>query len=345
MAVEQFAVVVSGLLLSVALTGVVRVYALRAGLLDAPNSRSSHLVPTPRAGGIAIAAVVCLGLVGLAALGRFDASTAVAIVPAGLAVATAGFVDDRRGLSPGIRFAIHLGAAVLYLVIVGGPPPLGIGWLDSLPWLASVVTLLGLVWLLNLFNFMDGIDGIAGAELASVSFGLALVAHLSGGAREPQLLGLLLGSAGLGFLAWNWPPARIFMGDVGSGFAGLVLGMLALQTLRDCDVTVWVPVILLGLFMTDATLTLLRRALSGERLYDAHRTHAYQWLSRRWGSHRRVALWLVGINLLWLLPLALLAQRFPQRSWLIAVIAYIPLVGLVCWAGAGRPEGNIEHVA
>ncbi|MEO8313270.1 MAG: glycosyltransferase family 4 protein [Pseudomonadota bacterium] len=345
MAVEQFVVAGLALLLSVALTGVVRVYALRAGLLDAPNLRSSHLEPTPRGGGIAIAAVVCLGLAGLAAFNRFDARTVVAIVPAGLAVAIAGFVDDRRGLSPGIRFAIHLGAAILYLVTVSGPPTLGIRWLDSLPWLAFVVTLLGLVWLLNLFNFMDGIDGIAGSELASVSFGLALVACLSGGAREPQLLGLLLGSAGIGFLAWNWPPARIFMGDVGSGFAGMVLGMLALQTMRDCDVTAWVPLILLGVFTADATLTLLRRALRGERLYDAHRTHAYQWMSRRWGSHRRVVLGQIAINMLWLLPLALLAQRFPRLSWLIAIIAYMPLVGIGCWAGAGRAERSNGQVA
>ena len=323
---------------SFALTGVARRQALRARLIDIPNARRSHAVPTPRGGGIAIVIVVCAGLAILAAFGRVSAAAALAVVPATLAVAIAGIVDDRRGLSARVRLAVHFAAAALYLGTVGGPPELGVAWLDGLPWLAFAVTLLGLVWLLNLFNFMDGTDGIAGTEQACVSFGLALVAQQSGGPLANQLFAVLLGAAGIGFLGWNWPPAKIFMGDVGSGFVGLALGVLALQTMRDCGMAIWVPLILLASFTTDATVTLLRRVLRGEKWHAAHRTHAYQWLSRRWGSHLKVVLALLACNLLWLLPLALLAQRFPQHGWVIAAVAHVPLIALAWLAGAGRRE-------
>ncbi|MEP7311060.1 MAG: glycosyltransferase family 4 protein [Pseudomonadota bacterium] len=338
MFVDSLAVGVIAWLVSFALTGVVQRQALRARLLDIPNARSSHALPTPRGGGIAIAIVVCAGLAILAALGRVTSTTVLAIVPATLAVAIAGLVDDRRGLSARIRLVIHFAAAALYIGTIGGPPALGIAWLDGLPWLPSAVTLLGLVWLLNLFNFMDGIDGIAGAELVFVSFALALVTQLSSGPPASPLFAVLLGAAGAGFLGWNWPPAKIFMGDVGSGFVGLALGALSLQTMQECGIAMWVPLILLASFTTDATVTLLRRVVRGETWHAAHRTHAYQWLSRRWGSHRKVVLALLASNLLWLLPLALLALRFPRHGGSIAALAHLPLVVLACWSGAGRRE-------
>ena len=338
MPIEPFIVGGIALIASFALTGVARRQALRTRLIDIPNARSSHAVPTPRGGGIAIVIVVCAGLAILAALGRVSAATVLAVVPATLAVAIAGIVDDRRGLPARVRLAVHFAAAALYLGTVGGPPELGIAWLDGLPWLAFGVAMLGLVWLLNLFNFMDGIDGIAGTELACVSFSLALVAQLSGGSPANQSFAVLLGAAGIGFLGWNWPPAKIFMGDVGSGFVGLALGVLALQTMRDCGMAIWVPLILLASFTTDASVTLLRRVLRGEKWHAAHRTHAYQWLSRRWGSHLKVVLALLAGNLIWLLPLALLAQRFPQHGWMIAAVAYLPLIALAWLAGAGRRE-------
>jgi len=271
-------------------------------------------------------------------MGRVGGTLAFAIVPAALAVACVGFIDDRSGVPARTRFLVHLGASLHYVAAAGGPPVLGIFWLDAIPWLEFLLTVLSLVWLLNLFNFMDGIDGVAGAQLAFVSFGLAFVAFTSGKGHESFLFATVLGSAALGFLAWNWPPAKIFMGDVGSGFAGVVVGMLALETIRECGITIWVPAILLGVFVTDATYTLLSRVLRGEKWYTPHRTHAYQWLSRRWGGHRPVLLAVLSINFIWLLPLAVVAQRFPRNGWLVTIAAYVPLIVLAVWAGAGRPE-------
>jgi Fuc2NAc and GlcNAc transferase len=331
----QLLVGVTALIAVAALTGVVRFYALQSNLLDIPNHRSSHVVPTPRGGGLAIVVVFCTGIVVLASLELIPLGKLVAMLPPALLVAFTGFLDDRRGLAPSARLMVHLGAAAAYLALSGGAPVLGISWIDKWPWLSFVLVLLGLVWLLNLFNFMDGIDGIAGVELVYVSFAIATVSWRSGTHGSVLLTGILLGSAGLGFLLWNWPPAKIFMGDVGSGFSGLALGMLALAAVRECGITVWVIAILLGVFITDATLTLLRRALSGEKVYDAHRTHAYQRLSRRWGSHSKVVMASLIVNLFWLLPLGLLAQSFPTISAWIAGIAFVPLVCLIYWARAG----------
>jgi Fuc2NAc and GlcNAc transferase len=331
-------VVLTALAATDVLTRMMRRYAIKSQLLDIPNSRSSHATPTPRGGGMAVVVVVSVGLAWLGVLGWIEWNFVVAALPAGLAIAAVGFLDDQRGVSAGLRLGVHLVASGYFVAVSGGAPELGIPWIDSLPALASAIELLGLVWLLNLFNFMDGIDGIAGLELAFASLGLALIVHLSG--DDGLLFAVLLGAAGLGFLPSNWPPARIFMGDVGSGFAGIALGMLAIATVRDVAVTIWVPLILLGAFVTDATLTLLRRALRGEKWYTAHRTHAYQWLSRRWGGHRPVLFAVLAINFLWLLPLALMAQRFPQDSWLMAVAAYTPLILLAYCAGAGRAERN-----
>jgi Fuc2NAc and GlcNAc transferase len=148
----------------------------------------------------------------------------------------------------------------------------------------------------------------------------------------------LCSAAAAGFLLWNWPPAKIFMGDVGSGYLGYVLAILALAaTIRD-PVAVWVWLILGGAFFVDATVTLARRTIRGDRLYEAHRSHAYQWLARRWGSHLPVTVTLLALNLLWLFPAAWLAERYPALALWILIAAYLPLIVLALVAGAGRPE-------
>jgi Fuc2NAc and GlcNAc transferase len=319
---------------SIVLTLAMCRFALSRGLLDVPNQRSSHKVPTPRGGGAAIVISAMSGFVLLFAMRRIDFALFAALT-GGLAVAAVGFVDDRHPLPALTRLGAHAAAALWGLGWLGGLPALPFGG-HAVPLGAfgTVVGVLGIVWVLNLFNFMDGIDGIAGCEATFVAWCGGL---LTGGASVGAAA-LVLGAACLGFLRWNWPPARIFMGDVGSGYLGYVLAVLALAATRNNPVAIWVWLILGGVFFVDATVTLLRRLRRGERVYQAHRAHAYQWLARRWGSHLRVTLVVLLVDIVWLLPCAGFAILHPQYAALIVVVALVPLVGLALTAGAGRSE-------
>jgi Fuc2NAc and GlcNAc transferase len=262
-----------------------------------------------------------------------------ALAGGGLAVAVVGFVDDRHTLPARMRLAVHVCAAVWCLAWLGGLPPLQIGeHMVHLGWTGYVLGTLAIVWALNLFNFMDGIDGIAASEAIFVSGAGAVLGSVSGGADGVVLASTLVGAACAGFLVWNWPPAKIFMGDVGSGYLGYVIAALAMAAAMDNPIAAWVWLILGGTFFVDATVTLARRTLRGERLHEAHRSHAYQWLARRWGSHRPVTLSVLAVNVLWLLPAAWLAMRHPQCAVWIVVGAYVPLIILAAVAGAGRQE-------
>lgn len=321
-----------------AMTAGVRRYALARSIMDIPNARSSHQVPTPRGGGVAIVLgfLGCLPLAGV--LGAVDGRSLLALLPAGALVAVIGFLDDHQHIPARWRLLGHFVAALWLLCWLGGVPALPVPWGTlELGLMGDFLGLVFLVWLLNLYNFMDGIDGIAGLEAISVCLGGALCSWLVG---APQLvwLPLILGMAVAGFLVWNFPPARIFMGDAGSGFLGLILGGLALQAGSMASPLVWSWLILLGVFVVDATFTLIRRLMRGERVYEAHRSHAYQRASRRYGSHLRVSLTVTAINVLWLVPLALLVALGHVSGLLALIVAYAPLVLVVAHLGAGRPD-------
>lgn len=321
-----------------AMTACVRRYALARSIMDIPNARSSHQIPTPRGGGVAIVLgfLGCLPLAGL--LGAVDGKSLLALLPSGALVAVIGFLDDHRHIPARWRLLGHFIAAIWLLCWLGGLPALETPWgVLDLGIGGSFLGVVFLVWLLNLYNFMDGIDGIAGLEAMSVCLGGALCGWLAG---SPQLawLPLILGMAAAGFLAWNFPPARIFMGDAGSGFLGLILGGLALQAASVSPPLIWSWLILLGVFVVDATFTLIHRLMRGERVYEAHRSHAYQRASRRYGSHLRVSLSVLAINLLWLVPLALLVALGHVSGLLALIVAYAPLVLVVVHLGAGRPD-------
>lgn len=328
------------LLVSCWLTGALRHYALRTQLLDLPNARSSHSQPTPRGGGLAIVVSFNLALLVAWWLGGVASKFAAAAGVGGLLIAAVGFLDDRHNLPARWRFLVHLVAAGLALWWLDGFPSLPLFDLElSFGWFGIPLGMLCIVWLLNLYNFMDGIDGIAGVEAATVAAGAGLLLWLHGDAAMAGVM-LLLAAAVLGFLAWNWPPARIFMGDVGSAYLGFVLGVMALATSADGLLNLWVWLILLAVFIADASLTLLRRLLRGERWYEAHRTHAYQHAAHRLGSHRNVTLAIGAINVLWLLPLAGMAAMRPTLGLWLVGIAYIPLIVLVLKFDAGRPRGS-----
>ena len=323
------------------LTGWIRRYAVSRGILDVPNARSSHKQVTPRGGGAAIVLVSMLAFVSLVARDWNEWPLFVSLVVGGAMVALVGFLDDRRPVSPGIRIAAHFAAATLAVGLMGGLGDLQWGThVVQSGWLGNVLAVFGIVWVINLFNFMDGIDGIAGSEAVFVTLAGSLLPVFSGSTGATSLAGIAVAGSTAGFLFWNWPPARIFMGDVGSGYLGLMIAVLALSAGHENPVAIWVWLVLGGSFFVDATITLLRRVARGEKAYEAHRTHSYQWLSRRWNSHRRVTLLAVLINVAWLLPLAAWAWEIPGSASWIAAAALGPLAVLCLVAGSGRKEGK-----
>jgi Fuc2NAc and GlcNAc transferase len=324
---------------SLLLTAVLRRFALAHNLLDVPNARSSHERPTPRGGGAAIVLVTSVAVLALMLADRLDGGLAIALLGGGLLIAGLGFLDDRYSLPASVRLATHIAAAVTALIALDGLPAVAFGpWQMSPGWIGLVLGTMAIVWALNLFNFMDGIDGLAASEAAFITAAAGLFAVARDGLGGGPLAALVLAAACVGFLCWNWPPARIFMGDVGSGYIGYVVAILAIGELRHDAAGLWTWLILGGVFFADATLTLGRRLLRQESLHTAHRSHAYQHLARRWRSHRRVTLVVLAINLAWLLPAAWLAQRYPQYAAVTAAGALLPLFAGAALIGAGRVE-------
>ena len=319
-------VLISVTFASALLTGALYKYALARQVLDVPNERSAHTIPTPRGGGVAIVVSFIGTLLLLGARGLVSPPTVAALGGAGAVVALLGFIDDHRPLHPGWRLLAHFVAAAWGLAWLGGLAPLSVGrTVLHLGWAGHALAMVALVWLLNLYNFMDGIDGLAGLETVTASLVLAALSWIRGG--DDIMLPATLGAASLGFLAWNWPPARIFMGDAGSGFLGLMIGLLAIRAGHGDPTMFWVWLILLGVFTMDATVTLLQRVHRRERASQAHSDHAYQHAARRHG-HRSVTVAVGAINLFWLAPIALLVviDRLPGAVALL--IACAPLVWL-----------------
>lgn len=324
--------------LSMLMTAVLRLYALERSLMDIPNARSSHAVPTPRGGGVAIVLCFLLALPLVALLGGISWAIACALLGAGGWVAVVGFLDDHGHIAARWRLLAHFAGAVWALAWLGGLPPLLVfGLVLSLGWLGHVLAAFYLVWLLNLYNFMDGIDGIASVEAICVCLGGAVLLALVGTISSALPL-MILAASVAGFLIWNFPPAKIFMGDAGSGFLGIVLGVFSLQAGWTEPALFWAWLILLGVFIVDATLTLLRRLLRGEKVYEAHRSHAYQYAARRSGRHLPVTIAVAGLNLFWLLPLAALVSLGWLDGLVGVLIAYAPLVALAWFYDAGCAE-------
>lgn len=320
------------------LTGAMRRHALRRNMIDIPNDRSSHTVPTPTGGGMSIVVGTLAGLLLLWALGLISVLAMLGLLLGGVVVAGIGYLDDRNDIPASRRLLVHFAAAALLVACVGSLPPLPIlGAELPLGLVGSVLAVPIVVWGLNLYNFMDGIDGIAGVEAVTVFAGAALLLFMAGEGQWALVAGLYA-AASLGFLPWNWPPARIFMGDGGSGFLGFSVGALMLYTFVDAGFPVWSWLILLGVFIVDATFTLLHRMIRGERWYEAHCDHAYQHAARELGSHLPVSLATGFINLLWLLPLAWAAMLHPEWGVLLLAVAWLPLLLLALRFRAGFPE-------
>lgn len=316
------------------LTGRVRRYAVKR-LIDVPNDRSSHAIPTPRGGGAAIVAAAAVAYCGWHYIVGISEAVRWALLGA-VPIAIIGFVDDHGHVPARFRMLIHLLSAAWSVCWLGGLSELVLlGQSYSLGWFGSVAAIIGVVWLLNLFNFMDGIDGIAASEALFVA---AAAAALTGW-LYPELLQaplfVLFAAACAGFLVWNWPPARIFMGDVGSGAIGFLIGVFAVLSIVKGGLSLAVWLTLTGVFLVDASFTLLRRLATGQRWLEAHRSHTYQHAAVISGSHKTVTLAVWIINLAWLLPLATTAALRPRWDVLVVAVAYLPLLVLAVRFGAG----------
>lgn len=326
--------------LSLVLTGRIRKYALARSLMDIPNARSSHSVPTPRGGGVAIVVAFLLASLALAGTDVLSASALAALFGTGGLVALIGFMDDHGHIAARWRLLGHFVAAAWALGWLGGLAPLTMfGHSIDMGILGHVLAAFYLVWMLNLYNFMDGIDGIAGVEAVTVCAGISVI-YFIGGHNDLLWSPVFLAAAASGFLFWNFPPARIFMGDAGSGFLGVVLGVLSLQAAWVSSQLLWAWLILLGVFVVDATFTLIRRLLRGDKVYEAHRSHAYQFASRHFGSHLPVTLAVGAINIFWLFPLALWVALWGGDGLTGVLVAYLPLSILAFRFKAGQLERN-----
>jgi len=328
-------------LLTLLFTGILRVYALKVNIIDLPNERSSHSVPTPRGGGIAIVISFLLGLLWSGYAGYISLQICLLFFVAGFCVALIGWFDDRGHVDAKWRLLVHFCSAILVVYACGGLPILYfLGWELSLSWFGHLIAVVALVWILNLYNFMDGIDGLAGGQavISTLVMGL-LIFFLYDNLGYANLHWLMSVSA-LGFLFWNFPRAKIFMGDAGSGFLGLMLGALLLSASHIDQSLFWSWLVMLGIFIVDATFTLLRRLLRGEKIYQAHCSHAYQYASKKHGNHRIVTLFILIINLLWLAPVAYLIYTHKNKGLFGLVVSYAPLVVLAFIYKAGANEGT-----
>jgi len=269
---------ISLFILSVVLTYIIRSYALKKSIFDIPNERSSHTIPTPRGGGVAIIIVFYIGL--LYFQENIDAQLLYALLCA-LPIALIGLLDDIYTISSKIRFFIQSVSAGMALYLLGGVTSIDFVAFELHGWWINVIAFFTMVWLTNLYNFLDGIDGYAGAEAVMVGVGLFLFFH--------NPLGLVIVAACLGFLLFNWHQASIFMGDVGSATLGFIFAVFVFYDTGHGNIYIWL--ILLSLFWFDATLTLIRRYMNNEPITQAHKKHAYQRLVQSGWSHDKVV-WL-----------------------------------------------------
>ena len=326
---------------SFVLTAAIRKRAIINNHLDIPNERSSHSLPTPRGAGIAIVATFFAGLLVLLINDAISGRDFFTVAAPGFIVALIGRLDDLgRVTSAKLRLVGHFICASITVWLATGLPalPLTESILDF-GVAGDIAAVVYLVWMLNLFNFMDGIDLITGIQTFTTCLGTAILLVVSTDS-DLWLLVAVLAAAVFGFMYFNLPPAKIFLGDVGSGFIGFTIGAISLVVAKDEPLVAWAMIILLGVFVTDSTVTLLRRLLMREHVYVAHRTHAYQHLSKKLNRHLPVSAGVGAINLFFLLPIAWLVSESVIIPIFGILIAYVPLVIVAVLLKAGKKSTN-----
>ena len=277
------------LISSFILTYLIKNYAIKKSLVAEINERSSHTVPTPHGGGIAIALTWFTALGYLFFSNQIDSSLFYALI-IGIVISLVSFFDDIYELSPKIRLIIHASVSLIGMYLIGGLESITFGFFTiENQIITNIFAFLLIVWFINLTNFIDGINGYVGSEFVF----LGLAGFFIFGDAHFAVLAVCV----LGFLFWNWNKAKIFMGDVGSTLLGYNIAIFTLYYANQEATNLWIWITLFGLFWFDATLTLVRRKLNGEKLSLAHKKHAYQRLNQSGWSHFKVTNYSIGLNL------------------------------------------------
>ena len=337
MPIEILGPVAIAFLIAAALSPVFASWARRRDLLDVPNPRSSHVVATPRTGGPAFVLALLAGIAIAAFTAGGLATEASLIVGAACALACLGFADDVRSLPASIRLLFQIGIAVSLLLALPGRSA---AFFEP-AWLAAAFTVVWLVALTNAYNFMDGIDGIAAGQAIVAGLGWASLGAIMG-SRDTMLLGLLLACAPAGFLMHNWPPAKVFMGDAGSGFLGFSFAALPLMTAgQGFHPMIWAA-LLTWPFLFDTGFTLLRRVRRGENILQAHRSHLYQRLIVSGLSHGFVALLYAGLASIG--ALGAIAHGAGKPRALMVAFAAVAVAGFGLWRYVVACESRATRV-
>ena len=286
-------------------------------LVAVENHRTMHTGAIPQGGGVPVVMAILATSLVMGAWTSDDWS----IGSLALVLAILSGINDRVDLPPLVRLAVHAGAAMGAVALLPASVLILHGWL---PWaLDRLVVVLALVWFMNLYNFMDGIDGITGVETISITVGALIVGHVAGVPLDMDGLTLAILGASAGFLVWNWHKARIFLGDVGSIPLGFLAGFILLKLAASTSLAA--ALILPLYYLTDATLTLVRRLLRGEKVWEAHREHAYQRAARAVGSHAAIALRIAACNSV-LIVLAVVALSLPMLAFAMAALTVATLM-------------------
>ncbi|MSO85835.1 MAG: glycosyltransferase family 4 protein [Rhodospirillales bacterium] len=299
-------------------------------LFDHPNERSSHSGPIPRGAGLVVTPVLVAAVGGIGFYGPNAPASAIAVAGLALVLGFVSWRDDRHGLPIPVRLVAQAGAIAAALYVMRDAGPFLGGVLP--PWLDLAVAGLFWLWFTNLFNFMDGIDGVAATETVLVGFGAAIVAALAFAPGGLSLIGVSFAAAATGFLWWNWPPAKIFLGDVGSIPLGFLLGWLLLLLAQEGQ---WAAALILPLYyLADATLTLAGRILRRERFWQAHRQHFYQRAARGRMGHAGVTLAVLAAGVVLIAAAAAAALGF--TPWALAAAGLVVALLLYRLSRAAR---------
>ncbi len=300
---------------SLVVTELVRRYSIKNNVIDIPNHRSSHERPTPRGGGVVISLSIIVGIINAFYMGLIPYSIFISLLVSVLIISIAGWLDDHKDLAFYWRMLFYSIACIWSMLWTGSLDAIKVGTysLQLSPFIGTVITFLGLIWLTNLYNFMDGSDGIAAIQAICAGIFAGSILFVEGQTGLAMVC-FFVASSSLGFLYWNWSPAKIFMGDIGSCVLGFVFGALAVISDLLGVLSVYIWCILLSVFICDATFTLFKRMFQGEKWYKAHREHAYQKLIQMGMSHRLLAIVFLIFNLCVIWPIAFIGYVLPEFS-------------------------------